>query len=201
MGPLTVPVWLLAIAGCLAGGLLAARVPLRAHRRVRARVTELVGNAAFAFAVVWKLSPVARNPRGIFTDPLPLLMAAPGLLGLVAGSVAAIAAVAISLLRHRRLRRVSLLPLVLFVAVAGAGIGAAELASGLVRSSRAAPELVLPLLGGGEMGFQQTCVGIENMDLIGNTNPTLSTDFDPPSDIVLVHFDFSAKNPLNATAP
>ena len=153
LGPLTVPIWLLVIAGCLAGGLLAARVPLRAHRRVRARVTELVGNAVIAFVVVWKLSPVARNPRGILSDPLPLLMAAPGLLGLVAGSVAAIAAVAISLLRHRRLRRAALLPLALFVGVAGAGIGAAELASGLARPSRAAPELLLPLLGGGEVSL------------------------------------------------
>lgn len=153
IGPLTVPVWLLVTVGCLVVGLLAARIPLRAHRRVRAGLTELVGNAVVVFAVVWKLTPVALNLRGLLTDPLPLLMAAPGLPGLIAGSVAAIAVVAIALLRHRRLRRVALLPLALFVGVAGSGLGIAELAFRLALPVRAAPELALPVLGGGEVSL------------------------------------------------
>jgi thiol-disulfide isomerase/thioredoxin len=152
LGPLTVPWRYVVMAVVFVAAVVIARVPLRRHPRLRRVVTDRLTNGAVIFVVGWKLAPAVLHPFDLFRDPLPLLMGAPGTAGVVVGAVAACAYLALVLVRPRRLRQASLLPIVLFVAVIAAGIGvatgAAEIAP-LGPPGPPAPALALPTLGGG----------------------------------------------------
>ncbi len=113
------------MAASLAVAILAARIPLRGHRRLRAVVTERLVNAVVIFVAAWKLTPGLLHPLQLVRDPLAVLMGAPGLAGLVIGIAAAAAYAAFALVLPLRLRKASRLPLVLFAAVVltAAGVG------------------------------------------------------------------------------
>jgi thiol-disulfide isomerase/thioredoxin len=148
-----VPISYIAVAVFLAFGILVSRIPLRRHRRLRAIVTERLTNAVVVFVLAWKLTPAMLHPADPFRDPLPLLMAAPGVSGIIIGCVAAAAFAALVLFRRQGLRRAAVLPLLLFVGVVAVGAAGLEVASSTALIGRRAagppaPGLVLPTLDG-----------------------------------------------------
>jgi len=151
IGPFSLPFRFILGGGILAAAILLARIPLRRHRLLRSRVTERLINAVVIFAVAWKLTPVVIHPAVLLRDPLPLFMAAPGVIGLGAGLAAGAVYLMISLLKRRGLRQAAILPLALFAAVTAVGISAVQIASSVtILSNRppgpAAPALSLPTL-------------------------------------------------------
>ncbi len=153
LGPLHVPVLYLAAAGVLAAAILLARIPLRGHRLLRARVIDRLINAAILFVAAWKLAPAILHPGALVRDPLPTIMAAPGLVGLAIGAAAAALYLALSLLRRRGLRRASLVPLLIAAGVCAVGTGAVLLAPSAavvaaLPPGPPAPSLELPGLDG-----------------------------------------------------
>jgi thiol-disulfide isomerase/thioredoxin len=156
LGPLTIPVRLVAVAVILAAAIVAARVPLRRHRLLRSKLTDRLLDSLAVFMVAWKLTPAILDPAALVHDPLPLLMAAPGLPGIAVGCAAGAAVLAATVLRRRRLRRASILPLVLFAAVTAGGIGAMEIAAAVPAPSpspRTAVGFTLTTLEGTEISL------------------------------------------------
>jgi peroxiredoxin len=154
VGPFTVPIRFLAMAASLAVAILAARIPLRGHRRLRAVVTERLVNVVVIFVAAWKLTPGLLHPLQLVRDPLAVLMGAPGLAGLVIGIAAAAVYAALALVRPLRLRKASRLPLVLFAAVVltAAGVGLVGVYS--APPGPPAPALLLPALDGGSVSLE-----------------------------------------------
>jgi peroxiredoxin len=152
IGPLNLPVHYLAAAGVLAAAVLMARIPLRRHRSLRARVTDRLVSAVMIFAAGWKLTPAVLRPGALVRDPLPTLLAAPGLAGVAVGAAAAAIYLAASLLRRRGLRRASAFPLLIAAGVGALGAAAFLLPSAVPLAPRVqgppAPALELTTLDG-----------------------------------------------------
>ncbi|MGO9411407.1 MAG: peroxiredoxin family protein [Spirochaetia bacterium] len=153
LGHFTIPLRFLAAGACLAAAILVARVALRRHRHLRAVVTERLANAVVIFIAAWKLAPVILHPLDFFHDPLSLLMGAPGIAGLVAGIAAASVYAVFALVRPRRLRRASVLPLFLFAAVIAAGVGLEAVGSRSATPGPLAPAFSLPTLSGNSVSL------------------------------------------------
>jgi thiol-disulfide isomerase/thioredoxin len=148
LGPLTVPLVYVVLAACLVVAVLVARIPLRRYHHLRARVTERLLDAILVFVVAWKLTPAIIHPALLVRDPLPLLMAAPGIPGAALGGAAALAWIAFSLFRRRRLRRAAFLPVLLFAGVVAVGATMTQIGSGIRPPGPAAPGLMLASLDG-----------------------------------------------------
>jgi len=154
LGPFTIALRYVAIAACIAAALALARIPLGRRRFLGAKVIERLVNGVVIFALGWKATPAILHPAELFRDPIPLLMAAPGIPGLVIGFAASAAYVAVALLRPRRLRRASLFPLLVFAGVVAAGVGVTQLAVSQSPPGPPAATLSLPTLDGGVVSIE-----------------------------------------------
>ncbi len=157
LGPFTIPLRFLAIGAFLVAAILVARIPLRRHRRLRTVITERLANMVVVFIAAWKLTPAFLHPLELFHDPLSLLMGAPGVAGLVVGAAAASLYAALAMVRPRRLRRASVLPLLLFAAIVAAGV-AADVGMEIVGANSAPPgplasAFSLPTLNGNSVSL------------------------------------------------
>ena len=143
LGPLHLPLWLLAAALCVGVSLAAAAVTLGRRRHLRGAAVDLLTGMVLAFLVAWKLTPVLLHPARVLRDPLPLLLAWPGLPGIVAGGLAAAGRAALAL-RSRRLRLFVARPLGVFFLVLAATTGATALLGRLAAPPpRMAPPIAL----------------------------------------------------------
>jgi acetyl esterase/lipase len=148
LGPLTVPLTGLLLAVFVAAAFLVARFPLRHHRRLRAKVTGSILDALVIFVVAGKLTPAILHPARLFRDPLPLLMAPPGMAGVGLGLAAGAAWVALAVFRRQRLRRAALLPVLLFAGVVTVGVAVTQLGTALRPPGAPAAGLTLVSLDG-----------------------------------------------------
>ena len=88
LGPLTVPVWLVAAAFAYAVVRLVLRRFVTSAEQ-RARIDTVTINSAILFAAGWKLAPLVTQTRFLLTDQVVLLRAPGGTLGVVLGVVLA----------------------------------------------------------------------------------------------------------------
>ncbi len=154
LGPFTIALRYVAIIVCILAALALARIPLGRRRLLGAKVTERLVNSVAIFVVAWKITPALLHPVELFRDPIPLLMAAPGLPGLVIGLAAGAAYGAVALFRPRRLRHASVFPLLIFAGVVAAGFGVTQLVVWQSPPGPSAAALSLPTLDGGVVSIE-----------------------------------------------
>lgn len=123
IGPLNVPVWMLAIAGALVVVAVLQRTVWRERRDEWKAANDLLATALVIAMVVWKLTPLATRFPEIREQPGRLLYYPGGVLGALAGVAAALPYVVLRLRAAARPRRPLLvqaaIPLVAAVVAAG----------------------------------------------------------------------------------
>lgn len=102
IGPLNIPVWLIAAAGGYVCALIAQRLFARNDRPRLALATDLITSAAVITLVVWKIMPLVTRFRDIADVPSRLLYYPGGTAGIVAGAILAVVYVVLSVLRRKR---------------------------------------------------------------------------------------------------
>lgn len=152
IGPLTVPLWLMFVAGALVLLVTARRILFADHRESWRATDDAVLNGAVAGFLAWKITPLITRFASIREQPLRLLYYPGGNAGLVIGIIVGVTVLVLSLARHPgllALRRAHVYALASLVTVSVA----AMLAAGLFASSseRFGPEdLSFRYLGGHE---------------------------------------------------
>ena len=166
IGRAVLSVRLLLIFGSAGGGLLATWVLLGSRRKaLRRRLVDTLSTAGLLFLLSWKIAPLISQFATIRREPLLLLWASGGRLGVVLGSVVALGYLGWQFYRHTdaaQLVRATALTLaasltLLLVLYSALALTTAAGAAGLVsaRVGDAAPPLELETLEGSTLSVAQ----------------------------------------------
>lgn len=107
LGPVNLPVWLIAAFGGYLAAQIAQRVAFRKRTAAFALVNDLLTTGLIVFLVIWKLTPLAIRWGEITASPRRLLYYPGGAAGIAAGLLGALGYIAWSYIRRRRRGRIS----------------------------------------------------------------------------------------------
>jgi thiol-disulfide isomerase/thioredoxin len=102
LGPLNLPVWLIAAVAGYIVAVLVQRLFLKEHKPIFSLANDLLTTGVVVALLVWKLTPLATRFSAVIESPARLLYYPGGAVGLVAGSAVGIAVVVATFMARRR---------------------------------------------------------------------------------------------------
>ena len=101
LGPLNIPVWLIAAVAGYVAAVLVQRLFLKEHKLIFVLANDLLITGVVVALVIWKVMPLATRFGEIVESPARLLYYPGGTVGLLVGAAGGMAAVAGTLIRRR----------------------------------------------------------------------------------------------------